>query len=141
VLLGDRPAAERALASGAAYEAYERWIRAQHGDPDAPLPKAPVVVDVAARRSGIVQRCHALAVGRAAMRLGAGRAAKGDPIDHAVGIVVHAKRGDRVEPGQPLATVHTRGEFDEVQIEACFEIGDAPAEPEPLILEELARDA
>ncbi|MDX6534561.1 MAG: pyrimidine-nucleoside phosphorylase [Gaiellales bacterium] len=141
VLLGDRPAAERALASGAAYEAYERWIRAQRGDPDAPLPKAPAVVDVPAQRSGIVQHCHALAVGRAAMRLGAGRVAKGDPIDHAVGIVVHAKRGDPVEAGQPLATVHARAEFDQAQIEACFEIADAPAQPEPLILEELAEDA
>jgi thymidine phosphorylase len=141
VLTGDRAAAERALDSGAAYEAYERWIRAQSGDPDAPLPQAPDVVEISAPRAGVVQRCHALAVGRAAMALGAGRAAKGDPIDHAVGVVVHAKRGDRVEQGERLATVHARGDFDRASIGACFEIGDEPAGPEPLILEELNADA
>jgi pyrimidine-nucleoside phosphorylase len=141
VLTGDRARAERALDSGAAYEAYERWIRAQSGDPDAPLPRAPIVEEVVAEGGGIVERCHALAVGQAAMRLGAGRVAKGDAIDHAVGIVVHAKRGDRVENGQPLATVHARREFDEAEIRACFAIGDAAVEPEPLILEELGGDA
>ena len=44
------------------------------------------------------------------MRLGAGRAAQGGRIDHAVGVVVHRKRGDRVEAGEPLATVHARRE-------------------------------
>jgi len=136
-LVGDRDAAERALASGQAYERYERWIAAQGGDPAAPLPEAPVIAEVPAPRDGIVQRCHALAIGRAAARLGAGRARKEDAIDHAVGIVVHRKRGDAIERGQPLATVHARGEFDAAAVASCFDIGDQPAEPAPLILEML----
>jgi len=136
-LVGDRDAAERALASGHAYERYERWIAAQGGDPAAPLPEAPVIAEVPAPRDGIVQRCHALAIGRAAARLGAGRARKEDAIDHAVGIVVHRKRGDAIERGQPLATVHARGEFDAAAVASCFDIGDQPAEPAPLILEML----
>ena len=55
---------------------------------------------VPAPRAGAVARCGALAIGRAAMRLGAGRERKEDPIDHAVGIVVHAKPGDRGRGGR-----------------------------------------
>jgi thymidine phosphorylase len=137
VLVGDRAAAERALSSGAAMERYQRWISAQGGDPKAPLPAAPVVIDVPATRSGVVQRCHALAVGRAAAQLGAGRSRKEDAVDHAVGLVVHRKRGDRVEAGEALATVHARGAVDVAAIAGCFEIADGAAEPLPLVLEML----
>ena len=136
-LVGDRGAAERALASGAAFERYRSWISAQGGDPDAPLADAPVVREVPAQRAGIVQRCHALAVGRAASRLGAGRAHKDAAVDHAVGVVVHRKRGDEVERGEPLATVHARGDVDIDAVAACFEIGDEAAERPPLVLEML----
>jgi pyrimidine-nucleoside phosphorylase len=136
-LVGDRGAAERALASGAAFERYRSWISAQGGDPDAPLPEAPVVREVPAQRAGVVQRCHALAVGRAAARLGAGRAHRDAAVDHAVGVVVHRKRGDEVERGEPLATVHARGDIDIDAVAACFEIGDEAAERPPLVLEML----
>jgi pyrimidine-nucleoside phosphorylase len=137
ILVGDRAAAERALKSGAAHERYERWIADQGGDPQAPLPRAPVVERVMADTSGVVQRCHALAIGEAAARFGAGRAAKGDSVDHAVGIVVHRKRGDTVSVGDPLATVHARGAFDAAAIRRCFEIADQPADRPPLVIERL----
>ncbi len=137
ILVGDRAAAESALEDGAAYECYERWIAAQGGDPQAPLPKAPVVEQVTAEATGVVQRCHALAIGEAAARLGAGRASKGDSVDHAVGIVVHRKRGDTVSAGDPLATVHARGSFDAAAIRRCFEIEDRPADRPPLVIERL----
>ena len=134
-LVGDRAAAERALAGGAAYERYERWIAAQGGDPQAALPAAPSQEVVTATRSGVVGRCHALAIGRAASRLGAGRANLGDAVDHAVGIVVHRKRGDEVRAGDALATVHARGEVDAGAVRDCFEIGDEPPPPVPLVIE------
>jgi pyrimidine-nucleoside phosphorylase len=137
VLVGDRAAAERALSGGAALERYQRWISAQGGDPEAPLPVAPVVVEVPAPRSGVVQRCHALAVGRAAAGLGAGRVRTQDAVDHAVGLVVHRKRGDRVDAGEPLATVHARGAVDVAAIAACVESKDAAPTPAPLVLEML----
>jgi thymidine phosphorylase len=137
ILTGDRPAAQRALESGAAHERYQRWIRAQGGDPDAPLPAAPIVEQVTAEVSGVVQQCHALAIGEAAARLGAGRHNAGDRVDHAVGIVVHRKRGDPVRAGDPLATVHARGEFDADQVRSCFTIEDDAAEQPPLVIEML----
>ena len=40
------------------------------------------------------------------MTLGAGRAKKGQAIDHAVGILIHHKVGDFIVQGQPLFTIH-----------------------------------
>src|SRR5207302_2773907 len=46
---------EQAVADGSAVEAYQRWIRAQGGDPDeAALPTAAVVREVRAPRGGYV---------------------------------------------------------------------------------------
>ena len=106
-----RRRAERAMNDGSASAAFDRWIRAQGGDPDeARLPVAPVVRAVEAPRSGYVERVGAIQVGRAALHLGAGRAAVGDTIDHAVGVLVLRKRGDRVEAGETLAEIHGRSE-------------------------------
>ncbi len=98
---------EQAIADGSAFAAYERWVRAQGGDPSVEaLPVAPVVRQVLAPRAGTVERLGALAVGIAALELGAGRRTKTDTIDHAVGVVCHAKRGDHVAAGQALAEIH-----------------------------------
>jgi thymidine phosphorylase len=92
---------------------------------------------VPAPRDGYVRSCHALALGEAAMRLGAGRARKEDVVDHAVGIVVDAKAGEHVRRGEPLATVHARssGDVDAAAVAACFDIGDGPLEPPPVVIE------
>ena len=137
IMTEDRAAVENALASGAALASYRRWIAAQGGDPDAPLPAAPVIVPVPAPRDGVVRSCHALALGEAAMRLGAGRAHKEDAIDHAVGIVVDTKAGETVQRGRPLATIHARSpaDVDVAAVAACFEIGDGTCEPPPVLIE------
>ena len=96
-----------AITSGRAMDHWRRMIRAQGGDPDAPLPRAPVVETLTADRDGIVTRCDALAIGRAAWRLGAGRATKDDPVSASAGIEVLAKPGDEVRAGDPLLRLHT----------------------------------
>ena len=102
-------------------------VQAQHGDPRVVddlslLPAAPVVHPVAATDDGPrwVAQADARAVGDAALALGAGRRAKGDPIDPAVGVVMRARIGDRVEPGAPLAEVHARTHADAAQAEAAL---------------------
>ena len=124
-----RTRAMSAVADGSATAAYERWIRAQGGDPDPSLlPTAPVVRKVTAARDGVVARLGALAIGAAALELGAGRRTKEDSIDHAVGIVCQKKRGDAVARGDVLAEVHARDEESAATaIEAVFaayELGD-----------------
>jgi pyrimidine-nucleoside phosphorylase len=106
-----RARADRALTDGSALAAYERWVAAQGGDPsEAALSTAPVVSQVRAEREGHVARLGAIRIGRAALRLGAGRRTKDDTIDHAVGVVCLKKAGDPVRPGDILAAVHARDE-------------------------------
>jgi thymidine phosphorylase len=95
------------LASGAAYEKWAEMIRAQGGDPEAPLPTAKHVHVVAAPTAGTLAHLDAYAVGVAAWRLGAGRARKEDPVQHAAGIICRTKPGEPVEAGQPILELHT----------------------------------
>ncbi len=135
-----RRRAEAAVADGSAHATYERWIRAQGGDPDpAALPEAPVRVGVPAPRDGVVTRLGALAVGIAALELGAGRRTKADPVDHAVGILCFAKRGDTVLAGDELAEVHARDDESARQaveaVLAAYEISDERAPERGILLD------
>ncbi len=137
-----RARAAAALEDGSAVEAYGRWIRAQGGDPDASaLPSAPVVREVAAPADGWVSAIGAVAVGIAALDLGAGRRTKDDEIDHAVGVVCRRKRGDRVAAGEPLAEVHARAEAaaDSAAeaVLAAYAIAAEPPRPRPIVLDTL----
>ena len=93
------------LADGSAMDAWRQMIRAQDGDPDAPLPVAREQHVVTAPSSGTLTRLDAMAVGLAAWRLGAGRARKEDPVQPGAGVVWHARPGDPVTEGQPLFTL------------------------------------
>jgi pyrimidine-nucleoside phosphorylase len=139
-----RRRAEAAVADGSASDAYARWIEAQGGDPDeAALPAAPIVREVAAPRDGAVARLGALAVGVAALHLGAGRRTKDDVVDHAVGVLCRAKRGDVVASGDVLAEVHARDEAaaDEAvrAVSAAYELADEPPPARPIVLETVGR--
>ena len=129
-----RRRAQAAVDDGSALDTFERWIRAQGGDPspDA-LELAPVRRVVSATRDGIVTRLGARDIGNAALELGAGRRAKGDAIDHAVGVLCFAKRGDTVLAGDDLAEVHARddeaAERAAAAVLGAYAVGDAaPAE-------------
>ncbi|HLK43445.1 MAG TPA: hypothetical protein VKV34_08890, partial [Thermoleophilia bacterium] len=120
------------LADGSAMDAWRRMIRAQGGDPDAPLPIAREQHIVTAPASGVLTRLDALAVGVAAWRLGAGRARKEDPVQAGAGVELHAKPGDRVTSGAPLLTLHTdTPERFEAALEAlagAYDIGSASSD-------------
>jgi len=128
-----RHRAEAAVADGSAVAMYDRWIRAQGGDPDpSALPEAPVRVSVPAPRDGVVGRIGALAIGVAALELGAGRRTKTDPIDHAVGILCFAKRGDSVLAGDDLAEIHARDEASAAAgVQAVLDAYTITDEPPP----------
>jgi pyrimidine-nucleoside phosphorylase len=137
-----RRRAETAVADGSALRVYERWIRAQHGDPslDA-LATAPVVRVVQSPRGGVVERLGALAVGVAALELGAGRRTKADPVDHAVGVVCLAKRGDVVAAGEPIAEVHARDDDSAERavraVREAYTIGDTAPPARGIVLDVL----
>ncbi|MEU4527520.1 thymidine phosphorylase [Micromonospora ureilytica] len=91
-----------ALRDGRAMDSWRAMIRAQGGDPDAPMPTAAEVEVVRAERDGYVAAVDAYAMGVAAWRLGAGRARKEDPVSVPAGVVLHRRPGDEVRVGDPL---------------------------------------
>jgi pyrimidine-nucleoside phosphorylase len=131
------------LEDGSAVEAYERWIRAQGGDPDeAVLPTAPLVRELSAARAGYVAELGAVRVGQAALHLGAGRQTKDDAIDHAVGVVCLRKRGDRVVQGEPLCEIHAQTEEAAGEaareLETAYVLAEQPPPESPVVLDVLA---
>jgi pyrimidine-nucleoside phosphorylase len=138
-----RALAERAIAERTAFEAYERWIAAQGGDPDeAALPTAPVVRRVEAPRAGYVRSLSAIRIGNAALRLGAGRRHTDDTIDHSVGVVCLKKRGDEVGAGEALAEIHARGDTAAERavgdVDAAYAVAEEPPAGRDVILDVLS---
>jgi pyrimidine-nucleoside phosphorylase len=138
-----RRRAEAALTDGSAVAAYERWIRAQGGDPsERALPRAPLTAEVEAPRAGYVTRLGAIDIGLAALHLGAGRRTKEDTIDHSVGIICRSKRGDEVGAGEVLAEVHARNEASAAEavraVLAAYELGDERPSARSILLDVLS---
>jgi pyrimidine-nucleoside phosphorylase len=110
-----RAMAEKSIAEGSAFEKLRVLVQAQGGDVTymdntSRFPQAEYVEVVEAPQNGYVAQIQARTVGEAAVALGAGRARKSDPIDHAVGFLIHRKVGDQLEMGQPLFTIHANDE-------------------------------
>lgn len=131
-----------ALKSGRAWERFRQLVQAQGGDAsfvDQPekLPQASLCEAVCAGRSGYLARVDALQIGEASVLLGAGRAKKGDPIDYAVGLLVHHKVGDRVEQGEPLVTIYANhpNALSEarLKVQEALEVVDEAVDPLPQI--------
>ena len=138
-----RDMAARAIADGSALAAYERWIRAQGGDPDeGALPTAPIVKELTADRGGYVAELGAVAVGLAALHLGAGRQTKDDSIDHSVGIVCLSKPGDQVAQGEALAEIHaaTQADAEEAarELRAAYILADEAPPRRSVVLDVIA---
>lgn len=132
----------RKLESGEALAALRRMIKAQHGDErvvDQPglLPQAAYVVPVYAPRGGYVQSIDAARIGLCAMQLGAGRAAKEDVIDLAVGITSEKRIGDFVHEQEPLAFIHANRFSDIEPLESalldCYRLGEMHVPVTPLV--------
>jgi pyrimidine-nucleoside phosphorylase len=103
--------ASKTLKDGTAFQELLKMVSAQGGDTkyvDNPeqLEIAKIISTVKSSQDGFLSRMDAINIGKAAVMLGAGRERKNDPIDLAVGIVVHQKVGSRINTGDPLFTIH-----------------------------------
>ncbi|MCY9784887.1 thymidine phosphorylase [Nocardiopsis sp. EMB25] len=132
-----------ALRDGSALASWKEIVRAQGGDPDAPLPEAAETRVVLAPVSGTLTRLDAYQVGLAAWRLGAGRERKEDAVSFGAGVTLHAKPGETVAAGEPLFTLHAdeAERFDRAAeaLEGAFEIeADAEYEARPLVIDRVA---
>lgn len=131
------------LENGKALAMMKQFVQAQGGDPrviDDPslLPQAPYTINVIAETNGYISQVEAETIGVAAMLLGAGRRAKDDAIDHAVGITLQKKRGDYAQKGEILAKIHSNTEQapeSEKLIKQAYHFSAEPPEKTPLIYE------
>lgn len=140
-LVEGRAMAEKSIVDGSACEKFRVLVQAQGGDVSyvddtSKFPRAKFIEVVKAPHSGSISQIQARIVGEAAVTLGAGRAKKSDPVDHAVGFVIHKKVGDRVEKGETLFTVHANDESKLVEarvaVLAAHSFSDDVVTPLPL---------
>ena len=115
---------EKSLSDGSAYEKFLEFISAQGGNTDViadtdRLPRASIIHKVIARESGYISKTDAEKIGSASVILGAGRVSKEDSIDYTAGIILHKKKGDKIEAGDVIAEFHTN---DEDKISSAEEI-------------------
>ncbi|MBP6177689.1 MAG: thymidine phosphorylase [Anaerolineales bacterium] len=139
-----RALAERSIKDGSALEKFRVLVQAQGGDVSylndtSKFERAKFVEVVPAPRSGFVSQVHARLVGEASVVLGAGRAKKTDPIDHAVGFLIHKKVGDQVQAGDPLFEIHANQEEKIAEarsaVLAAYAFSDEFVSPLPLFYE------
>src|SRR5207244_12279731 len=93
---------------------------------------------VASSRSGFITVTNCEGFGIALAMLGGGLEKKEDKIDHGVGLEFHRRIGDRVEGGEPLATIHYNSDAKLAEaktlIASSYFVGDeAPQEKRPLV--------
>ena len=98
------------LVGGQALAKFEELIQAQGGDLQDLYRQssAPVVTDIFADEAGYIEELPAMAFGKFAMQLGAGRATKTDSLNYETGIIFEKKVGDSVAKGDLVAKVYSQ---------------------------------
>lgn len=136
-----RALVEQVIESGAAWQKFRQMVIAQGGDVrylDEPqrFPTAGIVRVSTAPASGYLARVKTDEIGMATVGLGGGRLQKGDPVDHAVGLMLHLKVGEWITAGEPLFTVHANDEARcaeaERRVLAALTFSETPVEALPL---------
>ncbi|MFG0217218.1 pyrimidine-nucleoside phosphorylase [Brevibacillus porteri] len=133
---------EDLMASGKAVDKLAEMVEAQGGNKQdvydlSRLSQAKIIHTVTAEQDGFVSAIDAEAIGHASVVLGAGRLTKEMPIDLAVGLVLHKKRGDQVKAGEVLVTIHANEDHllqnALKEMEGAFRISTAIDGEQPLI--------
>jgi pyrimidine-nucleoside phosphorylase len=136
--------ADEILTSGEAYKAWLRIIAAQGGDTSifedpAAFHQPTATRTLAASETGYLSSMDCKQVGWAVQRLGAGRANPGGPVSAHAGIEMHARLGDKIERGRPLATLFSEDaallDEPEHMLRETIKIKPTPPKLQPLIRE------
>lgn len=133
----------QAIQDGSAFEMFRTMVSRQGGDVSyiddvTKFPKARYNVEVKALSKGVVHAINTKDLGIQSMKLGAGRSVKEDIIDHAAGITLKKKIGDKVNEEEVIAVLHSeRPNISEIAraVAADFTIHEGEAEPDRLIEE------
>lgn len=102
---------DNVINSGLALSKLREFITESGGNGDlvddySILPTAKNKMEVFSNKEGYVSKIKAEEVGKAAMIIGAGRATKEDEVDHAVGLEILKKVGDKIEKGEKIAEIY-----------------------------------
>ncbi|MBF1046067.1 MAG: thymidine phosphorylase, partial [Peptostreptococcus sp.] len=132
---------KEAILSGKAFEKLVQMVQYQGGDVEQIkntdlLPKAKFVTEIRSREAGYISRIHSMQLGILAMKLGAGRATKSDPIKYGVGLKIGVKKGDRVKRGDVLCRVYHDEDLDKDWLEEMynsFQYSDQVQDPTPIV--------
>ena len=139
-----REVAQRLLLDGSGYRKFKEVIQAQGGDPRVLdrfdlLPNATGVREIPCPRSGYISMIDAEYIGLASTMIGAGRDTKEDTIDPAVGIILEAKIGQKIDAGTVLCRLYYTSEdhLEEAaqMVEDAFRISQGAPDERSLILE------
>ncbi|MCB8943518.1 MAG: thymidine phosphorylase [Ardenticatenaceae bacterium] len=126
--------------NGRALAKFREMVAAQGGDVSqvddvSQLPQARLVEPILAPRAGYAAAMNTAEIGWAVVRLGGGRLTKDDKIDHAVGLLLPTKIGDKVEENQEIGLIHANDkeklEQAREEILAAIQWSDEPVEPLP----------
>ena len=121
------------LQDGSAFERFRLMVEAQGGDAsildsDASLMRGLGLMDpnlntteLSVGESGWVEGIDAMAIARVCLGLGAGRIRLGDSVDRAVGVILEAQVGDRLEEGEPWMVLYHRNEVDRSTLEGLLD--------------------
>ena len=138
------------LQDGSAFERFRLMVEAQGGDAsildsDASLMRGLGLMDpdlntteLSVGRTGWVEDIDAMAIARVCLGLGAGRVRLGDSVDRAVGVILEAQVGDRLEEGEPWMVLYHRNEVDRATLEnllGSITLSDEEVRPESRIEE------
>lgn len=134
------------LEDGSAWTRFEQMVEAQGGDVNAirdteRLPKSSKQTVWKARKRGYVTAMDTEAIGRLLVSIGAGRKKASDSVDPSVGMLFHRKLGARVQPGDPLVTIHSADGVDLAELEHLFQAAitcSSARKPVPKLLTELS---
>ena len=139
-----REMAQARLLDGSGYRKLKDVIAAQGGDPQVLdrfelLPNATGAQEITTSRGGYVSAIDAELIGQASSMIGAGRNAKEDVIDPAVGVILEVKVGQKIDSGSILCRIYHTGEehLEEAAelVEDAFKISQQPPNERDLILE------
>ncbi|WP_413430995.1 thymidine phosphorylase [Crateriforma spongiae] len=126
----------RLLDDGSAMEKFQQMVQAQGGR----LPERLTLADahvITAPESGTIAQIDAIELARVVAVIGGGRQKVDDVIDARVGLDVHERVGNRVETGQPIATLYQDGEPDVRYIQRVHDaivIRQQQVEKRPLLI-------
>ena len=121
------------IQNGKAYQKFVELVKMQGGNTEylENIEEAQYLVEVTADEEGYVTRLDAETIGKASMKLGAGRMKKTDEIDHTCGIVLEKKIGDYVYFGETLGFIHSNRQDILEEVEEEFKSAYTIEEDEP----------